>query len=294
MKSIIYMVLLCLIITASGFCQQVYRWVDEDGVVHYGNMPPAEDDTDPEIHFREYGSEKNGTSQTILPERNMTPERYDDGKTRIHLSVFRDFTPVNFQISTNWLPYRDKLTTVRPPGITNEPVYESPVQKYGYLRLGTRMPDIYHYVFDDVDAKHPLVYFDTNGNGDLTDDGGPLRNRGSGIFATTVKIPLRRLWRNYMNYGVFEIWFFTNDSHWKKNYSCHYSRTQLKGTVMIDGKSYTAYIGERGQNDADFTNDGICIDIDGNEKVDRKAECAPSGEGIFLNGKRFYFTIDWM
>ena len=117
-----------------------------------------------------------------------------------------------------------------------------------------------------------MVYFDANQNGNLTDDGKPLTNQGSGIFATTIHLPFRRLVRDAPFPGDFTLWFFTNDSMWPRGAVAHYSRTQLKGTVYVDGHAYMAYIADAGENDTDLTNDGISVDVNGDGEINRQQE----------------------
>jgi hypothetical protein len=70
----------------------------------------------------------------------------------------------------------------------------------------------------------------------------------------------------------------------------HYSRTALKGTISVNGRHYTAYVIDTGYNDADLTNDGIAIDLNGDGRINE-------GEGpakAFLIGKRRYrFVVTW-
>jgi hypothetical protein len=64
------LVLTIALIAAPGLAwsQDVYRWVDEDGEVHYGNMVPPE--------YRSYGWERIGPNGVVLErvERALTPE----------------------------------------------------------------------------------------------------------------------------------------------------------------------------------------------------------------------------
>jgi hypothetical protein len=57
-----------LLLPAFAVAQDVYRWVDEDGEVHHGNMVPPE--------YRNYGWERIGPNGNVIEriERALTPE----------------------------------------------------------------------------------------------------------------------------------------------------------------------------------------------------------------------------
>ena len=212
---------------------------------------------------------------------------------QISVSISNKFVPVQSGIGGSWSPLTDPLSNKRPIGIVKEPPYQGNNQKYGNLQLGTQDNKTYYFAFDLIEGTHPVLYFDRNQNGDLTDDGGPLYNQGSGIFATEIKLPIRQLIKELNKHKDFSIWFFTNDLSWKKGYVNHYSRTKMKGNVTINGKTYMAYISERKTNDADFTNDGIYLDINGNGKIERLTEFIKPGHVLRIDGKEYLFKIYW-
>jgi hypothetical protein len=202
------------------------------------------------------------------------------------------FTPVVMQVAVSWNT-STPLSPLAPSRIHKEPVYQGSSQRYGTLRLGTQKDSLYDFVFDLISGPHPVVYFDANQNGNLTDDGKPLTNQGSGIFATTIHLPFRRLVRDAPFPGDFTLWFFTNDSMWPRGAVAHYSRTQLKGTVYVDGHAYMAYIADAGENDTDLTNDGISVDVNGDGEINRQQEFFPPGQVAHIHGKEYVFVITW-
>jgi hypothetical protein len=202
------------------------------------------------------------------------------------------FIPVEMQVAARWKT-STPLSPTPPARVTRHPVYQGSSQRYGTLRLGTRENTLYDFVFDLISGPHPIVYFDANQNGDLSDDGKPLTNQGSGIFATAITLPFRRLLREGSFPGEYTLWFFTNDSLWKRQAIAHYSRTQLKGIVHIAGKSYVAYIADAGDNDADFTNDGLSVDLNGDGDIDRHGEYFPPDRVAHIHGKDYAFVISW-
>ena len=211
----------------------------------------------------------------------------------VHVSI-RDggFSPVEMRVAARWNA-TTPLTPDRPEEITREPAYRGSRQMYGVLRLGTMANNTSPFVIDLISGPHPVLYFDTNRNGDLTDDGGPLSNQGSGIFATTIRIPFATLFDQVQFPQHFILWLFTNDRLWSQGAVAHYSRTQLQGTVRINGVSYVAYLADSDGNDADFTNDGISVDLDGDGKIDRDTERFLPHQVARIGDKHYAFQITW-
>ncbi len=212
---------------------------------------------------------------------------------RVEVRLSESFTVGDRFIGASWTPFTNPTSETRPPEITAEPDYRGAVQRYGRLRLGTGPDPDYHFVFDVTDAPHPVVYFDRNKNGDLTDDGPPLTNQGTGIFAARIDLPFNRLIRETDFEASYTLWFFVNDSAWKRGFANHYARTHLEGDLTLSGERLRAYILETGIHDADFTNDGICFDLNGNGKIDRRTEHVKPGEIFRYKGRSYQFEIRW-
>ena len=73
----------------------------------------------------------------------------------------------------------------------------------------------------------------------------------------------------------------------------YYTSTQLKGSVTIDGQKYEAYIADTKKHDADYTNDGISVDIDQDGKFQIKTEYFKPGSIAQINNKSYKFKINW-
>lgn len=214
------------------------------------------------------------------------------GLNHIKVSIGgNEFFPVIMKLTASRSAETNPLTGQKPSGIIKEPDYKSSYQRYGHLYLGADSQPFY-YVFDVVDGPHPLLYFDINADGDLTNDGGPILNRGTGWFSASLDIPFDYLFPVKFP-GTFQIWFFSRSDLWEKGETAHYSRTQLQGTVRIDETSYPAYLVDRGINDADLTNDGIFIDVNGDGQINTKTEHILPGKTKRINGKPYTFDITW-
>jgi hypothetical protein len=211
----------------------------------------------------------------------------------VHVSIREGgFSPIEMRIAARW-NVSTPLTAEAPEVIRREPPYHGSRQMYGLLTLGTTANNAYAFAMDLIDGPHPVLYFDVNRNGDLTDDGGPLTNQGSGIFATTIRIPFHRVLKEAHFPGHFVLWFFTNESLWRRGAVAHYSRTQLQGTVRIAGASYVAYLADTDGNDADFTNDGIAVDLNGDGKIDSTTERFLPHQVARIRDQNYAFRITW-
>lgn len=217
-----------------------------------------------------------------------------DATETVDIRIARDgFQP---QRSPVGLPGSEvtKLVTDRPNGLAKEPSYTGSEQWYGVLTLGSPKSQEYVFCLDQQPGDTFRLYFDINRNGDLTDDGGPLADQatpaGPGVFARQVSIPWKTLVPDCPFQGDFKIWFFINEEGWKRKAVSHYSQTALRGVVSIAGKRYPTYLIDHDYNDADLTNDGVAIDVNGNGKID--ADAGPK-ETHIIGGKAYRFVVTW-
>lgn len=215
------------------------------------------------------------------------------GVRTINLSIAEDFQPVLWSSKSpgsSSFPQTNKLSAIRPPQIIREPHYSGTQRRYGYLKLGIPAKT-YCFALDRVVGSHPVMYFDKNGNKDLTDDGPPLVNRGTGFFATTISIPAKQVLLRYSGSKIFDIWFNMREKNWNSGGASHYSRTQMKGYVMLGNRKYLAYLADRGVNDADFSNDGIYLDKNRDGDIDSGSEHIRHGLAVEVNGAKYRFVI---
>jgi hypothetical protein len=203
---------------------------------------------------------------------------------------------VEFVAGSTHRPYQTQLQQDGYAEIRKEPAYTGYKRWYGRMLLGNRRNNAFHYAFDLQADNRFLLYFDTNNNKDLTDDGKPLINRGSGDggpggFATDLKIPWRYLVDDAPYDGDFTIWLFSNEAGWNAGqYVSHYSRTQLEGRLNIGGMEYQALLVDGGYNDADLSNDGILLDLDRNGKYDNNERAASAHT---VAGQQLTFQVLW-
>ncbi len=229
---------------------------------------------------------------TQTPSKDKIVQKPLSDARRIYVSVAENgFFPVHMKLTASRKNDDSELRGRKPDGAANEPTYAGDYQRYGKLNLGAEKRT-FHYVFDVVDGPHPLLYFDINADGDLSNDGPPIKNRGTGYFSAALKIPFKYLCPIDFP-GAYEIWFFSRSDLWEKGLTQHYSRTQLQGEVDVEGTVHTAYLVDRGVNDADLTNDGIYIDLDHDGEIDRRTEYFPHRSPAVINGVSYIFDVTW-
>ncbi len=184
------------------------------------------------------------------------------------------FTPVIFGVAANWNECPIRLENDKPRGILREPRYQGENRKYGFLRLGNTENNVFFFALDLVNGPHPLLYLDRNQNGDLTDDNGPITNQGekAGVFSAEITLPFDRILNGADYPEDYKAWFFTNETYWQRDVMCIYSKSQLKGKVVLDGIEYLTYLADSGTNDANFTNKGVFVDVNRNGKIDGRTE----------------------
>ena len=210
-----------------------------------------------------------------------------EGKKRaVPVSISLGFRPVGFKVAVT--SYAIPLSS-RPSSLHRRlPNFRGPSQKYGTIDLANGRRHV--FVLDTHPQGYQL-YVDFNRNGDLTDDGSPLPNRGKARFANAVKLPLNRVTGLPQLKGDMELWIFTTDQSWREDSLRFYNRTQLSGQLQISGKRYDAYLTDNLNVDGDYRNDGISIDINGDGKIDRRLEYLSPGGQITLNGESFRFQV---
>ncbi len=229
--------------------------------------------------------EQSGTEPESAPVQRIESERSAEpsasaalmraGTSDLSVDISANgFEPVEFGIGARSTPLNVPLSRDRPAALRLEPAYDGNQQWYGVLTLGSPVGE-FSFVLDLLPDGKFAMWFDADANGDLTNDGAPLRNQGSGDggpggFATTLRIPWRTLSAEAPFEGEFSIWFYSNKSGWKRGQrASHYSRTQLKGMQVIGDREYVAWIADSGYNDADLTNDGMWVDLNANGKADK-------------------------
>lgn len=193
------------------------------------------------------------------------------------------FRPAGFRIAAQSHPLA--LSPEPPPGL------QLPATGgragFGQLRLqGSR-----DYLLALVEEGGAFrLYVDRNRNGDLRDDGPPLVNEGSGGFAASLRLPLREVTGQPLD-GTYDLWIYRDERRADRLHA--YARTQLAGVLTLDGRRVPAVVADNLVLDADYTNDGIAIDLDGDGQFKGSRELVAPGGTVEVDGAAYRFRVAW-
>ncbi len=198
------------------------------------------------------------------------------------------FRPVGFRIAAR--SGRLMLSKRIPPELHGLPPRQGIEQRYGMLELkdGRRYP----FLLDGASGGY-LLYLDRNRNGDLRDDGPPVKNRGPDRFAGRIELPLAQLSGVPELSGDYVLWLFSSPQGWEEGWLNYYCMTQLSGELLLAGRRYTSYLADNLVIDGDYRNDGIYIDLDGNDRIDEATEFFPPGSVVGVNGVRYRLQVTY-
>ena len=150
-----------------------------------------------------------------------------------------------------YFPVKLELTTIRPAGITKEPVYRA-IPKYAYIHLGNGPNSTYFVSVDEPNDADWKIYVDVNHNGDLTDDGdGAWIKKSVGTGRTQYGVnpySLKASWGTIKRETTtaeypISLYRFSNTEN-----IFMYRSAARSGKVTIGGKTHLAMLVE---NDAD-------------------------------------------
>lgn len=185
------------------------------------------------------------------------------------------------------------MSEKRPGNVRKQPASSGGTPQYGVIRLGRPPGNEFHFMLIKKSHSPPRFFFDRNRNGDLTDDGGPIRSlaKDTSSFWTILKIPFSLHPENASQAADLEIMFSTTT--YRETGFDYCVLTPLKGMVRMAGKAYDAYVAEREVHDGDFTNDGIYVDIDRDGTIDHKTEHFRPSQVATVDGIAYEFEITW-
>jgi len=223
------------------------------------------------------------------------------GPGAIFVNVDRDFKYVPKE-SPLGLPFRQTAASAlkKTPyeRLSREPQYKSQKVQYGFLKLGNAKDNKYTFVIDDLESDTWIGYFDKNNNEDLTDDGPPLKNQGSGKFATMLALEVPVVFprkRKPVN-RPYNLWFSINNDGAKFYSRCHYTGHVEVGEVITrtwTDKKYTAIVYEMFNHDALYRESGIWIDLDRDGKLDKEKEHFANGATLKTDGKDYTIRLNY-
>ncbi len=174
-----------------------------------------------------------------------------------------------------------------------EPTYRSLQPLYGYIVLGNATDNRFGFVVDDLEQDNWILHFDANNNNDLTDDGEPMGNEGTGKFAALASVASvaivagqETITRPY----EFWIWIIEQSGIQEIRF---YPRCHYRGELSLSGKTYQAIAFEIIHQDAMYLESGLWIDLNGNEMLDEENEHFENGDAVKSDGKEYTLRLDY-
>lgn len=222
------------------------------------------------------------------PPGALTP----DASGLLRINIFKDFHYVPSGWPMGLAAGQTKavgLTTVPFEVFSRQPKYSSAKPLYGYLKLGNSADKVVSFVMDEVEKPNWIIYVDKNNNEDLTDDGGPMRNQGTGKMAAEVALNIDIVMPD--NTAVkepYNLWFFVNDSGTYFYAKCHWA-----GAVSVGGATYDAVAYEETSHDGLYKDSGVCIDLNRDQKCAKETELFKDGETITSGGKTYTVRLEY-
>ena len=153
---------------------------------------------------------------------------------------------------------------------------------FGFLPLGNGADSRISFILSEEGGDWAL-FVDKNNNEDMTDDGPPLSNQGSGTVmaaSLSVSVEIQR-GRGVSLVRPYELWvWFRGIDDDRGIRGLFYGRNHYAGSVSIDGRVYEASAFELRGHDGLYRDDGLCIDLDQNGECHEEREIFFDGEVV--------------
>jgi hypothetical protein len=198
------------------------------------------------------------------------------------------------RLAGGYAPIRLALAAEKPAGLTKAP--EMAVPMYGLLKYGDSSVIV---ALDQPEGKPAVLYVDSNGNGDLTDDAKPEWSarpyKGQGgadltQYQGAVKATLALGGKpTPVSLGMYMFDPKDPGRAALKNTLLYYRDFVFKGDIALGGKKYPIIVDDMGMT-GDFANPAkmsFMIDVNNNGKYERKGEIYPFAAPFNIGGTTY-------
>lgn len=198
------------------------------------------------------------------------------------------------RLAGGYAPIRLTLAAEKPAGLTKAP--EMAVPMYGLLKYGDSSVIV---ALDQPEGKPAVLYVDSNGNGDLTDDAKPEWSarpyKGQGgadltQYQGAVKATLALGGKpTPVSLGMYMFDPKDPGRAALKNTLLYYRDFVFKGDIALGGKKYPIIVDDMGMT-GDFANPAkmsFMIDVNNNGKYERKGEIYPFAAPFNIGGTTY-------
>jgi hypothetical protein len=178
-----------------------------------------------------------------------------------------------------------------------EPHYESSHVLYGYLPLGSGADRRVTFVVDGLDEPTWTVWVDRNNNQDLTDDGPPVRNEGTGRFAAQIEVTMHIATSGGDRPFAYKVWLWlappvgVSSPRPSQYQPLFYARSHYAGTIRLGGATYRVVAFERLHHDGLFEEGDICVDVNRNDTCDEPTEIVSASRPLSIRGRLYRVRV---
>ncbi len=284
-NNIIIIIIFILIAVIPASAGKVYQWVDKNGVNHFSDKPPSG-------HDYETGTVGLDVQTPALGD---IPPVKNHGRT-LKIDIYKDFK----YMDEGW-PYGLSVGQTMAVGmfdkpseqLKREPLYIYPQVLYGYLQMGNSEDNRITFAIDGLGTPEGKLYVDKNNNEDLTDDGPPYTNQGSGKFASLISLQLDIItMQGKKTNQPYQVWLWIKDGNLKKKIPYYYARCYYIGRIMMDGQQYIAVAFEKDRHDGLYRENGICVDLNKDNKCS-STEHFFHNDIVAVGDRKYQIVLDY-
>ena len=233
-------------------------------------------------------------STTINAIITSSPRIIDPVDDRFIVDIYQDFK----YIPTGW-PMGLSVGQTSAPGLNlepyedlkHEPVYRSKPVMYGYLPMGNGEDRKISFVVDQMDQPAWICYVDTNNNEDLTDDGPPHANEGTGKMAVNVFVNVEIVLDSGETIITpYDLWMWIVESNLGVRF---YARCHYAGKLRANDLIYDAIAFEATAHNGLFRESGLWIDLNRDGKLTDPEEHFWDGSVVNIDGESFKLFLNY-
>ena len=174
--------------------------------------------------------------------------------------------------------------------LVKQPKYGPSQVLYGYIPLGNSDDPNISFAVDSSNDDEWVIYVDANNNEDLTDDGPPYANEGTGKLAALISLNVdvistsgEKITRPYQLW----LWLDTTNSPW------FYTRCHYRNQISLGPGQYTAIAYEMRNHDALYCESGLWIDINSDGELNEAQEHFQDGATIRIDNAQYVLRLKY-